>query len=114
MSNLRLILITGRTTRQGAGISTGKEQRDYQEATGVIELNQADMDRAALKDGDPVTVKAELGAASVNCRRADIPEGLAFMAFGPACNQLVGGETHASGMPDSKHVNVEIVSSREH
>jgi formylmethanofuran dehydrogenase subunit D len=32
------------------------------------------------------------------------------MAFGPACNQLIGGETYASGMPDSKHVKVEIES----
>ena len=74
----------------------------------MIELSQADMDRAELSDGGMVRLQTEFGAAEVKCRRADMPEGLAFMAFGSACNQLIGGETYASGMPDSKHVNVVI------
>jgi hypothetical protein len=54
------------------------------------------------------TILTEFGEADAKCRRADIPEGLAFMAFGSACNRLVGGETYASGMPDSKHLKLEI------
>jgi formylmethanofuran dehydrogenase subunit D len=108
MVSLRVTLITGRSTKQGTGISTGKECPEYREATGVIELSQADMERAGLLNGAVVELKTEFGAAEVKCRRADIPEGLAFMAFGSACNRLVGGETYASGMPDSKHVEVEI------
>jgi formylmethanofuran dehydrogenase subunit D len=111
MNSLRLILITGRSTKQGTGISVGKERAEYREATGVIELNPADMKRAALNDGSLVSLKTKFGAAEVKCWRGDIPEGLAFMAFGSACNQLVGGETCASGMPDSKHVPVEITSA---
>jgi formylmethanofuran dehydrogenase subunit D len=30
------------------------------------------------------------------------------MAFGPACNRLIGDETCASGMPDSKNLKIEI------
>ncbi len=123
MANLDLILITGRSTKQGTGISTGKERPDYREAINVIELNPADMERSGLLDGAMVRLRTEFGIAEARCRRADIPEGLAFMAFGSICNQLVGGETYASGMPDSKHVNVEIetvpssqlkTASREH
>jgi formylmethanofuran dehydrogenase subunit D len=108
MANLSLTLITGRSTKQGVGISAGKDRPEYQEATNVIELNQSDMGRAGLSDGNHVRLKTEFGTADVRCRRADVPEGLAFMAFGPACNRLVGGETYASGTPDSKHVEVEI------
>lgn len=109
MADLRLVLITGRSTKQGTGISAGKDRPEYREATGVIELNHLDMQRLGAHDGAVVALKSEFGAAEVKCRRTDVPEGLAFIAFGSACNQLVGGETSASGMPDSKHVQVEII-----
>jgi formylmethanofuran dehydrogenase subunit D len=109
MDRLRITLITGRTTRQGIGISAGKGRPEYQEATGVIGLNELDMARLEAVDGDQVQLKTEYGTAEVTCRKADMPKGMAFMAFGPACNRLVGGETYASGMPDSKNVELELV-----
>jgi|WetSurMetagenome_2_1015567.scaffolds.fasta_scaffold119167_2 formylmethanofuran dehydrogenase subunit D len=108
MCSLRLTLITGRSTKQGTGISTGKQHPEYREATNVIDLSQADMDRAGLSEGSTVGIKTEFGMVEVKCRRADIPEGMSFIAFGSVCNQLVGGETCASGMPDSKHLQVEM------
>jgi formylmethanofuran dehydrogenase subunit D len=109
MANLKLTLITGRSTKQGAGISSGKEYQDYKEATRILDMNCADMERSGLAEGDTARIATRLGSAEVVCRAADIPEGLAFIAFGPACNTLVGDETYASGMPDSKHVEVEVM-----
>ena len=109
MAKLVVILITGRSTKQGTGISIGKEQPDYREATNAIELCHADMDRSGLSDGDPVRLNSEFGTVEVKCRRGDVPEGLGFMAFGPACNKLIGGETYASGMPDSKSLRIEVM-----
>ncbi len=108
MAKLAVNLITGRSTKQGIGISTGKAGSEYREATGTIELSLQDMVRAGFSDGDRVTLKSEFGSTEAKCVPADIPEGLAFMAFGASCNQLIGSETHASGMPDSKHIQVEI------
>jgi len=108
MAKLILTLITGRSTKQGTGISTGKEHTEYLEATGTIELNQSDMVRSGLSEGDQVRLTTKFGEVDVTCRPGGVPEGLAFMAFGPACNRLVGGETYASGMPDSKHIKVEL------
>ena len=108
MSSLRLILVSGRSTKQGAGISIGKESAEYREATSVVAMNLSDMARAGLRDGDPVVLKSEFGEVTVRCLSGDVPEGLAFMPFGSACNRLVGEETYASGMPDSKHLHVEI------
>ncbi len=108
MANLVLTLITGRSTKQGTGVSTGKARDDYKEATTVVELSGADMARAALSDGDQARLKTAFGTAEVKCRQGDVPEGVAFIAFGSACNRLVGGETSASGMPDSKHLIVEL------
>jgi formylmethanofuran dehydrogenase subunit D len=108
MASLTLVLITGRSTKQGTGVSTGKTHQDYREATTVIELSGTDMTRCGLGNGDEVRLKTEFGTADVKCRRGDVPEGLAFIAFGSVCNRLVGGETSASGMPDSKHLVVEL------
>ncbi len=109
MDKLVLTLVTGRSTKQGAGISTGKECAEYKEATGSVELNPSDMVRAGIGDGDRVRVETAFGEAEFRCRRGEVPEGLAFVAFGSACNRLVGGETYASGMPDSKHQRITIV-----
>ena len=108
MAKLQVTLITGRSTRQGMGISQGKTHTTCREAVSVIELSAADMEHAGFMDGDSVVLKTGHGTATVQCRKSDVPEGLAFMAFGSSCNRLVGTETHASGMPDSKHVQVEI------
>ncbi len=107
---VRLRLITGRSTKQGIGISTGKACAGYREAISFVELNQADMERSGLSNGDHARLSTQFGTAEVKCCSAEIPEGLAFMAFGPVCNCLIGGETYASGMPDSKHVDVVLES----
>lgn len=108
MGRLRLVLISGRSTKQGIGISKGKEEQDYRDATNAVALNPSDMEISGLEDGSSVRIRSQYGSVDVTCRGSDIPKGLAFMAFGSACNRLVGGETYASGMPDSKHLPVEI------
>jgi formylmethanofuran dehydrogenase subunit D len=112
MGKWTLTLVTGRSTKQGTGISSGKEGAEYKDATSVIELNQADMVRSGLSEGEKVRIETEFGIAELRCRKSDMPEGLAFVAFGSVCNQLVGGETCASGMPDSKHLKVTITAMR--
>jgi len=108
MPDSKLILITGRSTEQGTGVSIGKDQAEYLDATTVLDLSQADMARFGLHDGDSVKLRTGYGEATVKCRRAALPEGVGFMAFGPATSQLIGGETHASGMPDTKGFEVEL------
>lgn len=108
-----MTLITGRSTRQGSGISAGKETAEYREAVHTVALSPADMARAGFQDGDIVRLRTESGTVEVRCRRADMPEGLAFMAFGAVCNRLVGEETYASGTPDSKNVRVEVLPAKE-
>jgi len=104
----KLILITGRSTKQGIGISLGKNLAEYQEATTSLELNSADMARLGLHDGDTARLRTQHGEATAICHSQDLPEGLAFMAFGPVTGHLIGNETHASGMPDSKGIELEV------
>lgn len=109
MPEIKLILITGRSTVQGTGISTGKSLDDYKAETSKLQINRSDMERFGLSDGSAVKVRTDYGEAIAYCYSADLPEGLAFMAFGPATSQLSGGETYASGMPDTKGFEVELI-----
>lgn len=108
MTERKLILITGRSTKQGTGISTGKGHEDYRKETSTLQLNAADMERFGFKEGDAVLVKTAFGQALTYCIAEDLPEGMAFIAFGPATSQLSGGETYASGMPDTKGIEIEL------
>jgi formylmethanofuran dehydrogenase subunit D len=108
MADGKLVLITGRSTKQGTGVSTGKELPDYQEATTVVSVSQADMARYGLRDGDTIKLRSRFGEAMVKCHSEDLPEGMVFMAFGSMVNELVGNETYVSGMPDTKGIEVEL------
>jgi formylmethanofuran dehydrogenase subunit D len=38
----------------------------------------------------------------------ELPEGLLFIAYGDISSRLMGGDTHGSGMPTSKGIDVEL------
>lgn len=108
MAGYNLLLITGRSTKQGVGVSSGKDQPEYQDATHLLEISRADLARLGVQPGDMVRVRSPFGEITVRCSEADLPEGLAFLAYGPAASQLIGGETGASGMPDTKGLEIEV------
>lgn len=108
MSETKLILIPGRSLKQGTGLNLGKGSPEYQEAVTTLEMNRDDMTRLGLQDGNKVKVKAAGGEAVVHCQGADLPEGMAFIAYGPLSSQLMGKDTHGSGMPSSKGLEVEV------
>ncbi len=112
MPDGKFILITGRSTKQGVGISEGKLLAEYQVATTILELSQIDMARHGLHDGDTVRLKSCHGEVTVQCRSEKLPDGMAFMAFGSTVNQLMGSETYSTGMPDTKGIEVELEKSQ--
>ena len=108
MNSAKLILIPGRSLKQGTGLNMGKETPEYHRAVTTLEMNHDDMTRIGLQEGDKAKVKAAGGEAIVACKVADLPQGLAFISYGPASSQLMGSETHGSGMPNSKGFEVEV------
>jgi len=106
-----MLLIPGRSTKQGTGANAGKRSREYLDATGMLEMNQADMARLGLQDGDSVRLRSAYGESVLHCRGRkpeDLPAGLLFVAYGPSSSQLIGNDTHGTGMPDSKGIAVEV------
>lgn len=106
MPEMKLLLIAGRSLKQGQALNMGKDSPEYREATSTLEMNSSDMQQLGVQDGDEVEVISLHGQTRVRCRRVDIPAGMAFIAYGPTSSDLLGPETSASGMPASKQIEV--------
>ncbi len=111
VTSMKIVLLSGRTTKQGVTAEIGKTSDDYLQNVALIQLNQKVMDQLGLNDGDTVEVKTEFGSAAVKCQKADIEENMGFMPYGPWANMLIGSDTQSTGMPDSKGVEAEIEKS---
>jgi formylmethanofuran dehydrogenase subunit D len=104
-----MILIPGRTSKQGTSLNKGKLKEEYLEVTSTLEMNEEDMARLGLKDGDQVRLSNDIGTAVVRCKARkteDLPKGVLFIAYGPPSSQLMASDTAGSGMPLSKHMQV--------
>ena len=81
-----------------------------------LQVAPGDMTRLGLADGDRVRLTSDHGAVEVcvtPAKKDELPEGLLFIAYGNISSQLMGGDTHGSGMPTSKGLDVtlEVVKS---
>lgn len=112
------ILIPGRTTDQGCGVSEGKFKDKYQNAVRALQVAPGDMARLGLSEGDRVRLTGEEGQSVEVCitaaKKDELPEGLLFIAYGDISSQLMTGDTHGSGMPTSKgmEVTMELLARR--
>jgi formylmethanofuran dehydrogenase subunit D len=105
------ILIPGRTSKQGCGISEGKFGAGYQSEINSLQVSAEDFRRLGLQEGEKVRVTSEFGRIeiAVTAAKADeLPAGLLFMAYGDLSSRLMGGDTHGSGMPTSKGLDVTL------
>jgi formylmethanofuran dehydrogenase subunit D len=105
------ILIPGRTSRQGTSLNEGKFTSVYVEETSTLSMNPDDMTRLGLKNGDRVRLRSEQGLIELPCQAAkagELPPGLLFLPYGDLSSRLMGGDTHGSGMPNSKGIDVEV------
>ncbi len=105
------ILIPGRTSDQGCGISEGKFGEKYVRETTTLQVSPPDMKRLGLANGNRVRLKSEWGQIEVAITAAkgdELPAGLLFIAYGDLTCRLMGGDTHGSGMPTSKGLDVTM------
>jgi formylmethanofuran dehydrogenase subunit D len=106
-----MILVPGRTSKQGTSLNKGKLKKEYLDVTSTLEINQDDMTRLSLQDGDEVRLSNQVGETIVRCKGRkpeDLPSGMLFIAYGPSSSQLMESDTAGSGMPLSKNIEVKI------
>jgi formylmethanofuran dehydrogenase subunit D len=105
------ILIPGRTSRQGTTLNEGKFSKDYVEETSTLLVSPEDMGRLGLKNGDRVRLRSEQGQVELPCLAAkagELPPGVLFVPYGDMSSRLMGGDTHGTGMPNSKSFDVKL------
>ena len=114
----KMILIPGRTGKQGTTLNQGRLKPDYIAVTSTLEINRDDMQRLGLADGDPAPLSNETGETVARClgkKPEDLPAGTAgtlFIACGPPSSALMASDTAGGGMPLSRHMEVEIEKVR--
>lgn len=109
MPAIRLILNPMRTAQQGVNINVGKDGDAYKEITTTLSISPKDMAALGISNGGAVLVRTEFGEAEFKCETAKVPDGLAFVPYGPPTCRLMGGNTDGTGMPTSKGWEVDVV-----
>jgi formylmethanofuran dehydrogenase subunit D len=112
----QFILIPGRTSRQGTSLNEGKYTAEYLDEINTLQISAEDMQRLGLAEGDRVRVWNDVGSVTIPCKtapREELPAGLLFISYGDISCQLMGAETHCSGMPDSKGIDVYLEKASE-
>ena len=106
-----MVLIAGRSSKQGTSLNAGKLGEEYRQVTTTLEMNVDDMARLGLKDGARVRLRSTTGETVVRCqgrKSQDLPAGILFLPYGPSSSQLMGSDTAGTGMPISKNLDVEV------
>lgn len=112
MPNIKVTLISGRTSQQGVGLEVGKTSDQYCESVSFIELCSEDADALGIEDGATVAVSTVHGSVVVRAKRSTgLDKGLAFFPYGPWANQIFGTGTGGTGMPQYKGVEADIESA---
>ena len=101
-------LVTGRTIKQADGLHKGKDSDAYRRSTTLVEMNEEDMVRLGIAEGEVVRLRTAAGQVEVPVRKGDLPPNMVFVPMGPAANALVGPDTEGTGMPIFKGLSVEI------
>ena len=104
------ILIPGRTSKQGTALNEGKYTDNYLDEINTLKMKPDAMQRLEIADGDEVRMWNEVGEVVVACMsgKQELPPGLLFISYGDKSSRLMPGETHGSGMPDSKGLDVWV------
>jgi formylmethanofuran dehydrogenase subunit D len=108
MARISGTLITVRTSRQGAAMEKGKFSPEYLEEIAMLSLCPPDLEALGLDPGKRARLSSRYGEVVVTCRAADGPRGVFFLPLGPTANQLIGGDTDGTGVPDFKGVAVTL------
>ena len=113
----KMILIAGRNSKQGTSLNAGKMKPEYIEVTSIVEMNEEDMKKLNVQEGDEVEISRSRAKITAKCgkpkKTEELPSGLIFMAYGPlSSNLMTDGDTAGSGMPISKNLEVEVIAKK--
>lgn len=112
---LKVILVTGRTVKQGFWKEYGKFSKAYMESVSVCYMDARDMERLGIKDGTNVQVSTKHGSTILKALKSTRGKhsGIIFVPYGPWINGVVDPETDSVGMPSFKGTQAEVEPAPE-
>lgn len=110
MPSLKVLLLTGRTLRQGQGKEYGKLSERYWKSAAVCEADPEDLRKLGLKENSHVKITTEYGSVVLRVLKSlRAPHsGRVFVPYGPWASIIVNPKTHGTGMPSLKGVQASI------
>ncbi|MEM2739527.1 MAG: molybdopterin dinucleotide binding domain-containing protein [Candidatus Bathyarchaeia archaeon] len=112
---LKIVLITGRSIKQGRSKDVGKFFDEYREAISTCEMNPMDMEALGIPRGGYIDISSPYGSVTVQATPSpDIPRGVAFIPYGVIANVIIPPDTEGTGIPRSKGLEVWITPSTKH
>ena len=107
--SIELVVTSGRTLSQGRTMEKGKVTQEYADAVGICELDSTAMDTLGVENGDVIIVRSDIGKTIVKSKlNKQLHPGIAFIPCGAWFNELIGSDTHQTGMPGYKTIKVTI------
>jgi len=117
MPKLKVLLLTGRTIRQGQGKEYGKLSERYWKSVAICEIDPEDMNYLGIKENQSVKITTDYGTVVVRAVKSlRAPHrGAVFVPYGPWASVVVNPKTHGTGMPSFKGIPATIEpASSEH
>jgi formylmethanofuran dehydrogenase subunit D len=109
MKGVEVVIISGRTSQQGAGLEIGKTSQEYFKSASYVELSERDAKALGVEDGQPVEVTTPHGSVVVTGRVSEgLDGGVVFFPYGLWANQVFGTTTAGTGMPAFKGVRAIV------
>lgn len=109
-----VILITGRSLKQGMGLELGKTSEEYFNSVNYVEVNPKDVASFGLKEGVPALLSTDQGEVVLNWHVSEgLTPGMVFVPYGLWANQVLGYDTKCTGTPQFKSVNAWITSAHD-
>ena len=109
-SELKVILLTGRTIDQGAGKEHGKSSDEYMKNVAVCFVDSDDLKRLGIKYNANICVSTKHGSVVLTGLKSPrgLHPGVVFIPYGPWANIIVSPETDDIGMPSYKGISASI------
>ncbi len=110
MPSLKVMLLTGRTLRQGQGKEYGKLSERYWKSVAICEIDPDDLKKLGMKDNSPIKIVTNFGSVVVRAVKSlrGPHQGRVFVPYGPWASMIVNPKTDGTGMPSFKGVEATI------
>jgi formylmethanofuran dehydrogenase subunit D len=71
------------------------------------------MEKLGIGEGEFIRIMTEHGSVVIRAITAleEVPPGIIFVPYGPWINLIIKSETHGTGMPSYKGIEVEVVAA---